>query len=225
VIVGLHPWRKMPALDKISFYQNRRDDVPNQELARQLAQTRDLAGIAEIAANLANKNKNIRSDCLKVLYETGYLEPSLIAPYVADFLRLLSSRDNRLIWGAMIALGTLADLRPDEIWASIETVISTVERGSVITVLWGVRVLAKTAAANPLYSARIFPFLTGVLETCIPRDVPTHAESMLPAVNPGNLAEFTAVLLQRQPELSPAQLSRLKKVRKQIEQINSTSNF
>jgi hypothetical protein len=130
---------------------------------------------------------------------------------VEDFLRLLSSRDNRLIWGAMIALGVIADLRPDEIWASIETVISTIERGSAITLVWGVRALAKTTGANPLYSARIFPFLLGVLKTCIPRDLPTHAESMLPAVNPGNLVEFKAVLFQRQPELSPAQLSRLKK--------------
>ena len=56
----------MSALEKIAFYQNRRDEVPNQELARQLAQSRDQSGIDEIAANLANQNSNVRSDCLKV---------------------------------------------------------------------------------------------------------------------------------------------------------------
>ena len=210
----------MSALEKIAFYQNRRDEVPNQELARQLAQSRDQSGIDEIAANLANQNSNVRSDCLKVLYEIGYLDPTLIAPYVEDFLRLLSSRDNRLVWGAMIALGTIADLRPHELWAQIALVRATVAHGSVITVVWGVRVLAKTAAADPVYNASIFPSLLEVIKTCIPRDVPTHAESMLPAVNPDNLPPFKAVLQQRQPELSPAQLSRMKKVLKHLESLS-----
>ena len=210
----------MSVLEKISYYQQRRDEVPNQELARELVRTRDLAGIAEIAANLTNKNKNISSDCLKVLYESGYIDPTLTAPYVEDFLLLLASRDNRMVWGAMIALANIADLRPLEIWAKIELVLSTVKDGSVITVVWGVRVLAKTAAANPAYNLKIFPFLVEILKTCIPRDVPTHAESMLPAVNRDNLDQFKAVILLRQPELSPVQLSRTKKLLRQIENLN-----
>jgi hypothetical protein len=210
----------MSTLEKIAYFQQRRDEVPNQDLARELARDRDKSGIAEIAANLANKNKNVRSDCLKVLYEIGYIDPALIAPYVESFLQLLSSRDNRMVWGAMIALGTIASLRPDKIWNRIDLVISTVEFGSVITVLWGVRVLAKTAAAKPAYSQRIFPFLTGILRTCIARDVPTHAESMLPAVNQENLIGFKAVIFLRQPELSPAQLSRMKKVLKKLEPLD-----
>jgi hypothetical protein len=207
----------MPALEKIAYYQNRRDEVPNQALARELAQNRDQTGIAEIAANLVNKNKNVSSDCLKVLYEIGYIDPTLIAPYVQNFLQLLSSRDNRMVWGAMIALGNIASLRADEIWQEIDGVLATVAHGSVITVVWGVRVLAEVAAASPAYSQKIFPFLTGVLKTCIPRDVPTHAESMLPAINPANLAEIKAILINRQPELSPAQLSRMKKVFRQLD--------
>jgi hypothetical protein len=210
----------MPALEKISYYQHRRDEVPNQDLARELARDRDPAGIAEMAANLENKNKNVSSDCLKVFYEIGYIDPALIAPYVEDFLRLLRSRDNRMVWGAMIALGSIAGLRPDEIWQKIDIVLSTIEHGSVITVVWGVRVLARVAAANPAYSQKVFPCLTGVLKTCIPRDVPTHAESMLPAVNRENRAEIKAVILQRQPELSPAQFSRMKKVLKQLDHLD-----
>jgi hypothetical protein len=210
----------MSALEKIAYFQQRRDEGPNQELARQLARHKDQAGIAQIAANLVNKNKNIRSDCLKVLYEIGAIDPSLIVPYVEDFLRLLSSKDNRLVWGAMIALGAIASLCPNQIWSKIDSVILTINHGSVITVLWGVRVLARTAAANPAYSQRIFPFLLGILRTCIPRDVPTHAESMLPAMNQGNLVEFKAVIFLRQPELSPAQLSRMKKVLKQLDLLN-----
>ena len=206
----------MSVLNKISFYQNQRDEVPNQLLAKALAETRDQTGIQEIATNLWNNNPNIQSDCLKVLYEIGYLAPELIAEYVNDFLKLLKSKNNRLVWGGMIALGAIAPLKSGEIWAQIDGVIQVIERGSVITVVWGVKTLAGVAAANDTYRKRIFPTLMHILETCIPRDVPTHAENMLGAVDGAHHTEFLSLLQARQPELSTAQLTRLKKVIKKL---------
>jgi hypothetical protein len=203
-------------LNKISYYQNVRDEVPNQELARQLAQTCDTAGIQEVAAHLWDKNKNIQSDCLKVLYEIGYLDPHLIANYVEDFLKLLHSKNNRLVWGAMIGLASVADLRPEAVWTQIEAVMQVVEAGSVITVVWGVRALAKVAATQAERRARIFPFLRHTLETCIPRDVPTHAESMLCAVDATVRADFLSILDARRAELTPSQQARLKKMLKAL---------
>ncbi len=69
----------MPALQRIAHFQGRRDEAPNQELARELASARDRDGICEIAENLRNKNKDIQADCIKVLYEVGYIDPGLIA--------------------------------------------------------------------------------------------------------------------------------------------------
>jgi hypothetical protein len=202
----------MSILNQIAFYQERRDEVPNQELARRLAGARDKTGIQEIAENLWNKNKNVHSDCLKVLYEIGYIDPDLIADYVEDFLTLLKSKNNRMVWGAMIALGTIAEKRPHEIWACIDDVIRTVDQGTVITVVWGIKVLAAVAAADEQYSRKVFPVLMAQLQKCIPRDVPTHAESMLCAVNAGNRQEFLSVLEARQAEMTPAQIARQKKV-------------
>jgi len=204
----------MSVLERISYYQNRRDEVPNQELAKALAVTQDAEGIHEIAQHLWNKNKNVRSDCLKVLYEIGYIDPELIAPYAEDFLKLLQEKNNRLVWGAMIGLATVADRRVEAIWPWIDDVIEKIDQGSVITVVWGVKALAKVAAANPAYNARLFPYLLEILKTCIPRDVPTHGESMLPAVNAENRAAFTAALEARRPELSKAQERRLNTVLK-----------
>ena len=39
----------MSVLNKIAYYQNRRDEIPNQEVAQALAQTRSLVDIREIA--------------------------------------------------------------------------------------------------------------------------------------------------------------------------------
>ena len=206
----------MSALDKIAYLLNRRDEVPNQELARELAETKNKAGIREIAANLWNKNKSIRSDCLKVLYEIGYINPDLIADYAGDFLKLLQDKDNRMIWGAMIGLATIADRRAKEIWAHVGAVMGAVEQGSLITVVWGVKTLAGVAATDKKYRKKIFPFLLAQLKTCLPRDVPLHAESILRAVDKSNQKEFLSVLEARKSEMTPAQLARLKKVVKKL---------
>ena len=85
------------ALSKIAFYQNRRDDEPNKQLARELVTMQNREGIAEIAENLWHENSNVGSDCIKVLYEIGYLAPALIAGYAGDFVKLLRSRENRSV--------------------------------------------------------------------------------------------------------------------------------
>src|SRR5512138_2890425 len=131
----------MSALERIAHFSDRRDEVPNQELARELAAAKDHDGICEIAENLSNKNKNIQADCIKVLYEIGYIEPGLIAQYAEEFIKLLHSHNNRLVWGGMIALGTVAELHPQVVLAHLEEIKHAMERGSAITVDNGVQAL------------------------------------------------------------------------------------
>lgn len=202
----------MSVINNIAYYQNRRDEVPNQQLAHQLAESRDKTGIQEIAENLWNKNKNVRSDCLKVLYEIGYRDPHLIAEYVDDFLKLLDEKDNRMVWGGMIGLATIADLRPHEIWERIDDVIAAVDKGSVITVIWGVKTLARVAASDQAYRLKLFPILIDQLHECLPRDVPLHAESILCAVDKTFSAPFLLALESRKPELTSSQKKRLNQV-------------
>jgi hypothetical protein len=209
----------MSTLEKIAFFQNRRDEVPNQLLAKELAEKEDNDGIHEIANNLDNKDKNISSDCLKVLYEIGYLKPNLIAPYVDNFLSLLSHKDNRKVWGAMIALGTIAPISHKEIGSQIDTVIDVVNKGSVITVLWGVRVLAGTLAKETSLEDIILPEILHILQICVPRDVPTHLESILPMITATNRKKILAAVESRRSSMTAAHLTRLKKVLKSIQRI------
>lgn len=209
----------MSTLEKIAFYQNRRDEVPNQLLAKDLAESRDMDGIREIAANLGNKNKNIRSDCLKILYEIGYLDPALIADYWGDFLGLLKSKDNRMIWGALITLATIADRHPHEIWAQIDDVIHATVTGTVISKVWGIRALACVAAADPKFKRKIFPILLGQIQGCQPRDVPLHSQSILVAVDQKNKRKLIGIMEARRAELTSSQLTRYKKVLKALDAI------
>ena len=208
----------MSALQRIAYYQNRRDEVPNQELARELAAKKDRKGIQEIAENLWNKNSQIQSDCLKVLYEIGYLQSELVAPYADDFLKLLHSRNNRLVWGALIALSTVADLKADAIYPHVAEIKQVTDQGSIITQDNGVKVLALVATQKAAYSKDIFPYLLHHLETCRPKDVPQHAEKSAVAVNARNKKQFVAVLEKRLVDLSGSQAARVKKVIKEAEQ-------
>ena len=203
----------MAVLARIAHFQNRRDELPNQELARDLAARKDDAGIREIAENLWNKDKGIQADCIKVLYEIGYLQPALIAGFADDFVKLLKSRNNRLVWGAMIALGTVASLKADLIFAHLAEIQKAMNSGSVITVDNGVQVLALTASKGGKYNKAIFPYLMDHLKTCRPKDVAQHSEKSLPAVmDSSNKKEFIAVLETRMEDLSGSALARVRKV-------------
>ena len=206
----------MSVLNRIAYLQNHRDEAPNQELARELAEQKDRAGIREIAENLWNKDKNIQADCVKVLYEIGYIDPSLIATYAEDFLKLLRSRNNRLVWGGMIALSTVADLRADFIHTHLDEILKAMHAGSVITVDNAIKTLA-LAASDEAYRPDIFPHLLEHLRTCRPKDVPQHSEKSLPAVDTINKDDFIAMLEKRMEDLSASQVTRVRKVIKEAE--------
>jgi hypothetical protein len=203
----------MSALDHIAYFQNRRDEVPNQVLARDLANRKDRPGIREIAENLWNKDKGIQADCIKVLYEIGYIQPELVSGYAEDFIKLLKSKNNRLVWGGMIALGTVASLKADLIFAHLAEIQKAMDSGSVITVDNGVQTLALAASKGGKYNKAIFPYLLNHLKTCRPKDVAQHSEKSLPAVvDSSGKKEFIAVLQKRMEDLSGSGLARVKKV-------------
>lgn len=116
----------------------------------------------------------------------------------------------------MIGLATVARLRADEIWTQADEVMVAVEHGTLITVVWGVKTLAAVATTRSEYRVKIFPFLMNILNTCNPRDLTMHAESIFPAIGPGNREEFLSILERRKEELKPAQQARLKKVIKKM---------
>jgi len=205
----------MSVINRLAHSLGRRDEVPNRELARDLAAKKNKAEVKEVVENLANKDKNIQADCIKVLYEVGVLAPDLIADYVEDFVKLLRSKNNRLAWGGMTALAEVAKANPDVVFKNLDAIKKAKETGSVITVDNAISTLANTAAASEKYNETIFPYLLDHLSNCRPKEVPQHSEKTLPAVNASNKANFITVLEKRMEDLSGGGLARVKKVVKQ----------
>jgi hypothetical protein len=208
----------MSVLNRIAASQGRRDEAPNRELARELADRGDRDGIRELVANLDYADQNVRSDCLKTLYEVGYLRPELLAGYADEFLRLLHDRNNRMVWGSMLALNTIAPLRADELFRYRAEIQAVMAEGSVITVDNGIKILATVAAADARYRDELFPFLLHHLETTRPKDVAQHSEAIVQAVDAAHADAFIAVLERRMAAMSASQASRLKRVVSQARQ-------
>jgi hypothetical protein len=206
----------MSVLDQLASSLGRRDEVPNQELAHALAAKKDKKAVRELAENLWNKDKNIQSDCIKVLYEVGSIDPNLIADYADEFAKCLRSKNNRLVWGGMTALVEVAKAKPDAVFKHLNEIQKAKETGSVITVDNAISTLAYTASASDKYNKAIFPYLLEHLSGCRPKEMPQHAERSLPAVNTSNRDEFIKVLEKRIEDLLGAGLSRVKKVIKQV---------
>jgi len=69
----------MSVLSKLATALNRKDEIPNVALAEEIVRKNDAGAVSQLVANLSNRDKNIQSDCIKVLYEIGQRDPKLIA--------------------------------------------------------------------------------------------------------------------------------------------------
>lgn len=202
-------------LGELACALGRRDEVPNQELAARLVRAKNRAGIRELVAHLQDADPHIPADAIKTLYEVGYLNPELIADHVEAFLSLLDRKNNRLVWGGMIALSTVAALRPDEIFKRVARVEAVTRDGTVITQDSGIKALAEVAAGSERRAARIRPFLLRHLRECRAKDVPQRSEKSLVAFPKAAAGQLTAVLEERLPELTAPQARRVRKVLQQ----------
>ena len=210
-------------IEKIAFNLGRNDEEPNIDLAIELINLKDLEGIKEIVHGLKNKKEQIANDCIKVLYEIGERNPQLIAEYVLDFIDLLKSRNNRLVWGGMTAISKITFLKPKEIFENIEIIINAYENGSVITRDNSISVFAKLAKTHKKYEKLMLKKIVEHLATCRPKEVGQHAERAFICVNKENSKEFISVLLKRRESLSDSQKKRVDKLIENIEKGNFNS--
>ena len=137
---------------------------------------------------------------------------ALVVEHVEGILSLLHEKNNRLVWGALIALSTIAELKSAAIGRHAEEIMRIMESGSVITVDNGVKTLAGVASKEPRLRKELVAWLFDHLRTCRPKDVPQHSEKTLVAVDRQARAEFIKILNARLSDLSPSQAKRVKKV-------------
>ncbi|MDR2576229.1 MAG: hypothetical protein LBC52_07290 [Treponema sp.] len=199
-------------LEKLAYSLGRHDEEPNIELAKELAKTKNKKGIKEIVNGLNNPTEQIANDCIKVLYEVAEISPELVSEYADNFIQLLKSRNNRLVWGSMTALSKIVSLNAEEVFKNLDTVVEAYERGSQITIDNSISVFAELAKADKKYEKKVFPIIIEHLEKCRPKDVGQHSERAFVCINKNNSQIFKETLLKRYESLTDAQKKRVDKL-------------
>jgi hypothetical protein len=205
----------MSVLQLLSSSIGRKDKEQNKKLAAEIANQENIEAIKELVANLNSNDKNIQSDCIDTLYETGYRKPELISDYHNDFLKLLESKNNRLVWGGMIALATITDLKHKEVFESIDKIMAITDNGSVITIDNGVKILIKLTKHFEYFETTNHLLMEQLLK-CPIKQFPMYSERTLECITDSNKMEFVQLLENRFPECEKeSQKKRLEKILKQ----------
>jgi len=186
----------MSVLGRLASTLGRNDERPNVELAEALAASPDPAAIAELVAALEGKAA-VANDAIKVLYELGERRPGLVALYAEEFIALLSSRNNRMVWGALSAIDTVTAARPDAVLNELEAILAAADAGSVIAKDKANAILVKLAAGE--HAAQVLPILISRLGDAVPNQFPTYAEAIATVIDAEHLPMFVAILETRLP--------------------------
>jgi len=207
----------MSVISKLASSLNRKDEVPNQELAQQIIKSNNKKAIKELVVNLSNRDTKIQSDCIKVLYEIGEHEASLIAEYDEEFLALLENKNNRLVWGAMTALDCIASINPETIYKNLAKILIAADKGSVITKDHGVNILIKLAA-NKNFMNKALTLLLDQLKICATNQLPMYAENATTVITDKYKKDFIKVLTSRLDDIEKE--SKQKRVQKVIKKLS-----
>lgn len=211
-------YREMNIVEKLATSLNRRDEVPNQELAKEIAETENVEAIAELIENLSNKNKDIQSDCIKVLYEIGESKPELISAYANNFVELLDSKNNRLQWGAMTALNTIASQSPAIVFGALAKLALVADKGSVITRDNYVSILTKLCLVDA-YKNDAFDLLHEQFLISPTNQLPMYAENAVGVIDEVHKPVFSKTLIARLAEIEKE--SKRKRVEKVLKKWQS----
>ena len=206
----------MGAANELASSLGRADEQPNIALAERIAGENNSAAVRELVDLLGSKNKALKSDAIKALYEVGARAPELIATHLAQFKNLLTSPDNRMVWGAMCAIDSIAGVKPEAVYMMLPQIMAAMDKGTVITRDHAVKALVKLAAEDR-FAKTTFPLLLEQLRTCPVNQLPMYAELVTTAAKADGARQVELVLADRLTTVDqPAKRKRIAKVLKQL---------
>lgn len=207
----------MSIINLLSSSLGVRNDIPNQKLALEIAESENINAVEELVGNLqSNKDKKVQSDCIKVLYEIGYIKPEIISAYLPVFVKIAGGNNNRLIWGSMIAINCITSIYPEKVYRFLSDIMLIIDKGSVITKDAGVDILAKLSVQKE-YNLVCFPLLLEQIKFCPDNQLGQYAEKALPAIDLENRQDYISILNSRSITLEKAsQKKRLEKILKKV---------
>lgn len=199
-------------LDKLAFSLGRNDEQPNIALAEAIVRKQDATAVLSLLDLLHHKQSGVRSDAIKVLYEIGERNPSMIAAYWKTFLPLLRHKDNRMRWGAMSALAAISDQYAEALAGHLVDILEAMDAGTVITRDKGVTILANLAKAKK-HHADIMDLLLEQIEKAPVNQVNQYAEKTAAVISAPYKLKLAKILAARHDVMAyPPKKKKLEKL-------------
>lgn len=140
----------------------------------------------------------------------------MVAPYYLDFITLLTSKDNRIQWGAMTALDTILLIKHKAIFRVLSQLIAIAEQGSVITMDKCIAILIKYLS---LGYKDVFHLLHELLLKCPTNQLPMYAEQALNFIPQKCKAELSKTLNNRLYDIEKeSKKIRIRKIMKKLQE-------
>ena len=207
----------MDVLALLSSSQGRRDQIPNQALAKTLAASGDTAAIADLMRIVTGGKHAARHDAIVVAYEVAATKPELMRAHAETFFKLLSDKDNRMRWGAMDAILHLLDLMPERVMKDLNALCEAADTSSVIAKDRLMAILSKLNA-NPAFAPVVTPVILTRLRYAAVNQTPMYAELAAETISDADLPELLGILEARYDNISyPAKKARLAKLQRTLE--------
>lgn len=213
----------MKVEERLASALDRNDEAPNIALAVEIAANKDPTTVAALVDILSTGKKPARHDTIKVLYEIGTREPDLIAPHIDDIASHLTSKDNRMVWGALTALDSVAKTHSEAIAPLLATILEAADHGSVIAKDKAMSILLSLSQI-PTHQEHALKTFDARLRNAAPNQLPMYCEMFLEAHKdnaPFSSKDLKAICLtikHRQSDMpTPAKAKRLAKVLKTLQ--------
>ncbi len=204
-------------LARLASSVGRRDEKPNIELAAAIVASDDKEAVALLLANLNHKNKRLRHDCIKCLYEIGERKADMITAALPAFLDLLKAKDNRMQWGGMCAISAISAQNPAAVYPHLPVIMAVAEKASVITRDHAVETLVNIGQVRA-YRSEAFALLQEILLRAPVNQFPSYAEQALTLVSAAGHERLSQIIRQRLPEMTTsAKEKRLQKLLRKLE--------
>ncbi len=185
---------------QLSSAQGRRDEQPNVKLGKEIAGARDTEAVKVLVGIVQGKEKKLRRDAIKALYEAGNLSPTLLLPHTETFVELLDDVDNRMQWGGMTALECVSREAPLSLYPHLTTIMEAAEKGSVITRDHAVKILENTGSKG-VHREEVGLMLNEIVLASPVNQLPNYAERACNVVSDTIKPRLLATLQLRLPDL------------------------
>ena len=143
----------MDLINHLSSVQGRRDQGPNRELARKIADNSDTESLTKLLDILTETtNVKIQQDILLTLAALCDNKPEMLVSKIRELWPFMMDKDNRSVFATMIIFSHLVKFQPDFFAHRLILIIETMDKGSVVTRDHGFKILLQLYEHDPYHT-------------------------------------------------------------------------